>query len=80
MGPALGRRPSDTLRWMSEAEQGEARRIATLDDDDRVWLEAHLVEYRELLITFEIIDTSDARARGGHQPSGASGRRMVQRT
>ena len=34
---------------MSEAEQRDARRIATLDDDDRVWLEARLVEYRELL-------------------------------
>ena len=34
---------------MSEAEQRETRRISTLDDDDRVWLDARLVEYRELL-------------------------------
>jgi hypothetical protein len=34
---------------MSEAEQRETRRIGTLDDDDRVWLEGRLVEYRELL-------------------------------
>jgi hypothetical protein len=35
---------------MSEADQREARRpTATLDDDQRVWLEARLVEYRELL-------------------------------
>jgi hypothetical protein len=35
---------------MSEADDRSARRqTATLDNDDRAWLEARLVEYRELL-------------------------------
>jgi hypothetical protein len=34
---------------VNEAEQRAARRTTTADDDDRAWLEARLVEYRELL-------------------------------
>jgi hypothetical protein len=34
---------------MSDAREREVRVTATADDDDRVWLEDRLVEYRELL-------------------------------
>jgi hypothetical protein len=34
---------------MSDPERHEAVRTATLGDDDRAWLEARLVEYRQLL-------------------------------
>jgi hypothetical protein len=42
--------PSSTLAPMSEADDRSVRRpTATPDDDDRTWLKARLVEYRELL-------------------------------
>jgi hypothetical protein len=34
---------------MGDADQREARLVATLPEDDRVWLEARVVEYRDLL-------------------------------
>jgi len=34
---------------VNEAEQRDNRRTTTADGDDRAWLEARLVEYRDLL-------------------------------
>lgn len=34
---------------VSESDQPDVRRTVTIDDDERAWLDARLVEYHELL-------------------------------
>jgi hypothetical protein len=47
---AMAARVTATLWSMSEADRREVAQTVTLDHDERVWLEARLAEYRDLLV------------------------------